>query len=55
MRNLEKEKKWAKEKYGRLDAKLDKKIVEQFKKHLKDQNTSYAKWLENQIKKEINK
>ena len=55
MRNLKKEMNWAKEKYGRLDTKLDKEIVEKFKKYLKEQNIPYRKWLENKIKEELEK
>lgn len=55
MRNLENEKKWAKEKYGRLDTKLDKELVTQFKEYLKVKNIPYRQWLENKIKEELNK
>lgn len=53
MRNLEKEKKWAKEKYGRLDTKLNKELVEKFKIYLKNKNIPYRKWLETKIKEEL--
>ena len=53
MRNLENEKKWAKEKYGRLDTKLDKALVKKFKTYLKNKNIPYRKWLEKKIKEEL--
>lgn len=53
MRNLENEKKWAKEKYGRLDTKLEKELVETFKKYLKNKNIPYRQWVEQKIKEEL--
>lgn len=55
MRNLEKEKNWAKQKYSRLEAKLDKEITEKFKIKLKEKNISYAQWLKNKIEEELKK
>lgn len=52
-RNYINEKKWAKEKYGRLEAKLDKELVENFKNFLKKNNIKYQEWLKNKIKEEL--
>ena len=52
-RNYNNEKKWAKEKYGRLEAKLDKELVEKFKNYLHKKNIKYQKWLKDKIKEEI--
>ena len=53
MRHYEKEIEWAKNKYTRLEAKINKDIGEKFKEHLKKENISYRNWLENKIKEEI--
>ena len=45
--------KWAKEKYGRLEAKLDKELVDNFKIYLQENNLKYQEWLKNKIKGEL--
>lgn len=52
-RNYENEKKWAKEKYGRLEAKLDKELVEKFKNYLNKNNLKYQEWLKNKIMEDL--
>lgn len=52
-RNYNNERKWAKEKYGRLEAKLDKELVEDFKIYLQENNLKYQEWLKNKIKGEL--
>ena len=52
-RNYNNERKWAKEKYGRLEAKLDKELVDNFKIYLQENNLKYQEWLKNKIKGEL--
>ncbi len=49
-RNYGNEINWAAQKYGRLEAKLDKQIVEDFKAKLAADNLRYPEWLREQIK-----
>lgn len=45
MRNYKNEAKWAKEKYERIDARIDKQIGQELKRVLKQNETSMAKWI----------
>lgn len=44
-RNYENEKNWLKEKYSRIDARIDKKLGLQLKEKLKSENKSLATWI----------
>lgn len=51
MRNYEKEKEWAKNKYSRVLADIDKELAENLKAQLKKENKSIASWItENAVK-----
>ena len=54
-RNYKNEIQWAKEKYGRLEAKLDKELVDNFKDFLQKNNLKYQEWLKIKIKGELEK
>lgn len=45
MRNYKKESKWSKEKYERIDAKINKEIGQELKRVLKQNETSMATWI----------
>ncbi len=45
MRNYKNEAKWAKEKYERIDARIDKQIGQELKRVLKQNETSMATWI----------
>lgn len=45
MRNYKKEAKWAKEKYERIDAKIDKDLGRELKNVLKQNDTSISTWI----------
>lgn len=45
MRNYKKEAKWSKEKYERIDAKINKEIGQELKRVLKQNETSMATWI----------
>ena len=44
-RNYENEKAWLKEKYTRIDARIDKELGIQLKEKLKEENKSLATWI----------
>lgn len=44
-RNYENEKKWLKEKYSRIDARIDKELGNQLKAKLKENNISVSSWI----------
>ena len=48
-RNYQNERAWEKEKYLRLQAKIDKSLGEAFKAKLAEKNIPYAIWLKNKI------
>lgn len=54
-RNYEKEKEWAKNKYSRVLADIDKELAENLKAQLKKENKSIASWITNCAKEYINK
>lgn len=45
MRNYKNEAKWAKEKYERIEAKIDKDIGKELKRVLKQNDTSMTTWI----------
>ena len=54
-RNYEKEKNWAKNKYTRILADIDKELAEELKDKLKENNISIASWITTNAKKYLNK
>ncbi len=55
MRNYKNEAKWSKEKYGRIEVKMDKEIVEEFKKRLKHYGFTITEFFEEKIKNFLKK
>lgn len=54
-RNYEKEREWAKKKYTRVLADIDKDLAEELKVKLKENNISIASWITENAKKYLNK
>ena len=54
-RNLEKEAEWLKEKYIRIDARIDKSLGTALKDKLKTENKSIASWITECEKKYLEK
>ena len=54
-RNLEKEDIWSKEKYERINARIEKKLGLELKKELKKENKSIASWITDNAKKYLKK
>ena len=50
-RDYEKEKAWAKKKYTRILADIDKELAENLKNKLKEENISIASWITDNAKK----
>lgn len=50
MRNYKKESEWAKNKYTRLVADIDKNLAAQFKESLSKENKKFTGWLVENIK-----
>lgn len=55
MRNYKNETEWAKEKYGRIEVKMDKEIVEEFKKRLKHYGFTITEFFRKEIEKFLKK
>ena len=55
MRNYEKEKKWAKTKYTRILADIDKDLGNELKEKLKNEGKSIASWITENAKKYLKK
>lgn len=53
MRNYEKESQWEKNKYERMQCKIDKELGIKFKEYLKENGISFADWLRKKIKEEL--
>lgn len=51
MRNYKKEAKWAKEKYGRIEVKINKELIKEFKERLKYYGFTITEFFEDKIKK----
>lgn len=49
-RNYKKENEWLKEKYCRMEGRIEKDFGNRFKLYLKNKNISFNEWLENKIK-----
>lgn len=54
-RNYENEKSWLKEKYTRIDARIDKDLGLQLKEKLKSENKSLATWITENARKYLKK
>ena len=54
-RNLENEDKWAKEKYERINARIDKELGLELKKQLQEDGKSIAGWITENAKKYLKK
>ena len=54
-RNLNKEDIWAKEKYERINARIDKKLGIELKEKLQDEKKSIASWITECAKKYLKK
>ncbi len=54
-RNYEKENKWQKEKYKRIELRIEKKLGEQFVELIERQGISRNQWGTEQIKKYLKK
>ena len=54
-RNYKKENEWAKKKYTRVLADIDKELGEKLKEKLKEENKSIASWITENAKKYIEK
>ena len=54
-RNLENEDKWAKEKYERINARIDKDLGLELKKQLQEDGKSIAGWITENAKKYLKK
>lgn len=55
MRNYKNEAKWSKERYGRIEVKIEKEVVKEFKKRLKDQGFTITEFFEEKIKNFLKK
>lgn len=55
MRNYKKESKWAKQKYTRILADVDKELGDELKKKLKNEGKSIASWVTDNAKKYLQK
>lgn len=55
MRDYKKESAWAKNKYTRLVADIDKELATQFKENLIKENKSFTGWLVDNINKYLKK
>lgn len=55
MRNITKEKEWAKTKYERVMGDIDKELGIELKAKLKSENISIASWITENAKKYLNK
>lgn len=53
-RNIKKEYQWAKTKYVRISGSIDRKLGEELKKKLKEENKSIASWITDNAKKYLN-
>ena len=53
MRNYKNEAKWAKEKYERIEIKIDKETGKEFKRKLKENKLTIKEFFENRIKNYI--
>ena len=51
MRNYKNEAKWAKEKYGRIEVKINKELIKEFKEQLKYYGFTITEFFEDRIKK----
>lgn len=54
-RNLDKEEIWAKEKYERINARIDKKLGLELKEQLSKEGKSIAGWITENAKKYLKK
>lgn len=54
-RNYENEKSWLKEKYTRIDARIDKELGLQLKEKLKSEDKSLATWITENAKEYLKK
>ena len=54
-RNLDKEDVWAKQKYERIDARIDKKLGIELKEKLREDGKSIASWITENAKKYLKK
>ena len=54
-RNLDKEDVWAKQKYERNDARIDKKLGIELKEKLREDGKSIASWITENAKKYLKK
>lgn len=54
-RNYENEKNWLKEKYTRIDARIDKDLGIQLKEKLKSENKSLATWITEKAREYLKK
>ena len=52
-RNYKNEAKWAKEKYERIEIKIDKEVGQEFKRKLKENKLTIKEFFENRIKNYI--
>lgn len=53
MRNYQKETEWSKEKYSRIEVRIDKKLGEKLKDKLRKDNKSIASWISENAEKYI--
>ena len=53
-RNFKKESEWAKSKYEEIRGKIDKKLGQDLKEKLKEENKSIASWITDNAKKYLN-
>lgn len=54
-RNLKREREWAKTKYTRILADIDKNLGDELKKELKKKNVSIARWVSDNAKTYLKK